>query len=88
MFRDLMIKTAEEKKIPFHLTVMERGAGDGGRVHVSRLGVPTIYLGAPVRYIHSHNGIMNRTDYDNTVKLICEVIKKLDKKTVRAMTQG
>ncbi len=87
-FRDLVVKTAEEKKIPFHLSVMERGAGDGGPVHLSRLGVPTIYLGAPVRYIHAHNGIMNRTDYDNTVKLIVEVIKKLDKKTVQSFTEG
>jgi endoglucanase len=86
--RDLVVKTAEAKKIPFHMTVMERGAGDGGPVHISRLGVPTIYLGAPVRYIHGHNGIMNRTDYDNTVKLIVEVIKKLDEKTVRSFTEG
>ena len=55
---------------------------------MSRLGVPTIYIGAPVRYIHAHNGIMNRADYDNTVKLICEVIKKLDKKTVKSLTEA
>ncbi len=86
--RDLMIKTAEQKKIPFHLSYMERGCGDGARVHTSRLGVPTIYIGAPVRYIHAHNGIMNRADYDNTVKLICEVIKKLDHKTVKSFTEA
>ena len=85
--RDLIIETAEQKKIPFHLTVMEKGAGDGGRIHMSRLGVPTIYIGTPVRYIHAHNGIMNRTDYDNTVKLICEVIKKLNRKTVASFTE-
>jgi len=67
---------------------MAGGCGDGGRIHVTRTGVPTIYIGAPVRYIHAHNGIMNRADYDNTVKLICEVIKKLDKKTVKSFTQG
>jgi putative aminopeptidase FrvX len=86
-FRDLIIETAQQKRIPFHLTYMERGCGDGGRVHVSRLGVPTIYIGAPVRYIHAHNGIMNRADYDNTVRLICEIIKKLDAKTVKSFTQ-
>lgn len=86
--RDLTIKTAQQKKIPFHLTYMERGCGDGGRIHLSRTGVPTIYIGAPTRYIHAHNGIMNRTDYDNTVKLIVEVIKKLDKKTVQSFTEG
>lgn len=86
--RDLFIKTAEEKKIPYHLSYMERGTGDGARVHTSRLGVPSIYIGPPVRYIHSHNSIMNRTDYDNTVKLFFEVVKKLDKKTVKSLTEA
>ena len=84
--RDLVIKTAKDKKIPYHLTYMEGGCTDGARVHMSRIGVPTIVIGPPVRYIHSHNGILNRTDYDNTVKLICELIKKLNKKTVNALT--
>jgi endoglucanase len=85
--RDFVIKTAESKKIPYHLTYMERGGTDGSRIHVSRMGVPSIVVGPPVRYIHSHNGILNRTDYDNTVKLITEVIKKLDKKTVKSLTE-
>jgi len=87
-FRDLITRTAEQKKIPYHLTYFERGTGDGARVHITRLGVPTIYIGAPVRYIHSNNGIMCRTDYDNTVKLITEVIRKLDKKTVKSLTEA
>ncbi|MEW6412356.1 MAG: M42 family metallopeptidase [Candidatus Zixiibacteriota bacterium] len=86
--RDLVIKTAEEKKIPYHLSYMERGSGDSARVHLSRRGVPSIYIGPPVRYIHSHNGILNRSDYDNTVRLFFEVIKKLDKKTVKSFTEG
>ena len=85
--RDLVIATAEAKKIPYHLTYMERGATDGGRVHLSRSGVPSIVIGPPVRYIHSHNSILCRADYDNTVKLVCEVIKKLDAKTVASLTK-
>ena len=86
--RDLVFKTAEEKKIPYHVSYMERGATDGGRIHVSRTGVPSIVIGPAVRYIHSHNSIMNRSDYDNTIKLVTEVIKKLDKKTVASLTEG
>jgi endoglucanase len=86
VLRDLVIKTAEMKKIPFHLTSMERGCTDGGRIHLHRIGVPTIMIGPPVRYIHSHNGILNRADYDNTVKLVAEIVKKLDKKTVKSLT--
>ncbi|MEE8577337.1 MAG: M42 family metallopeptidase [candidate division Zixibacteria bacterium] len=86
--RDLVISTAESRKIPYHLTYMERGATDGGRVHMTRTGVPSVVIGAPTRYIHSHNSVMYRTDYDNTVKLACEVIKKLDRKTVASLMKG
>jgi len=86
--RDLVIATAEENKIPYHLTSMERGGTDGGRVHISRVGVPSIVVGPPVRYIHSHNAVMNRTDYDNTIKLIAAVIKALDAKTVKSFTEA
>ncbi|MCD6250463.1 MAG: M42 family metallopeptidase [candidate division Zixibacteria bacterium] len=86
--KELVIKTAETKNIPFHLTSMNRGGTDGGRVHISGIGVPSIVIGAPVRYIHSHNGILNRSDYDNTIKLITEVIRKLDKKTVKSFTEA
>lgn len=85
--RDLSIKTAETKKIPHHMTYMQGGGTDGGRIHFSRLGVPSIVIGPPVRYIHSHNSILNRTDYDNTVKLVVEIIKKLDRKTVNSFTK-
>jgi len=86
--RDLVMKTAEEKKIPYHISYMERGATDGGRIHMSRIGVPSIVIGPPVRYIHSHNSILCRDDYDNTIKLVFEVIKKLDRKTVKSLTEA
>ncbi len=86
--RDLVFKTAEEKKIPFNVSYMERGCTDGGRIHLSRTGVPTIVIGPAVRYIHSHNSILNRSDYDNTIKLVAELIKKLDSKTVASLTEG
>ena len=86
--KEFVIKTAKAAKIPYHLTTMDRGGTDGGRVHVSRAGVPSIVIGAPVRYIHSHNGILCRTDYDNTIKLIAEVVKKFDAKTVKSFTEA
>ncbi|MCP4685692.1 MAG: M42 family metallopeptidase, partial [bacterium] len=86
--RDLVIKTAEKAKIPYHLTYMEGGATDGGQIHINRVGVPSIVIGPPVRYIHSHNSILHRSDYDNTVKLIIEVVKKLDARTVKSFTEA
>ncbi len=85
--RDLSIRTAKSKKIPHHLSYMERGGTDGGRIHISRVGVPSVVIGPPVRYIHSHNSLLNRTDFDNTVKLVVELIKKWDSKTVVSLTR-
>jgi len=84
--RQLAIKTAESNRIPFHLSSLQRGGTDGGSFHVSRSGVPTIFICIETRYIHSHNSIINRKDYDNVVKLAIALIKKLDKKTVESLT--
>lgn len=85
--RDLVIDTAEAEGIPFHFGALARGGTDGGRVHISRSGVPSIYVGVATRYIHSHNSIIHRDDYDNLVKLLIAVIKKLDTETVKKITQ-
>ena len=85
--RDLIITTAEKNKIKYHLTTMERGGTDGSRIHMSRLGVPSVVIGPPTRYIHSHNSILHRKDYEAVVKLIVELMKRLDQKTVRSLTE-
>ncbi len=85
--RDLMIDTAKEQGIPFQFSVMERGGTDAGSIHVTMQGVPSIVIGVPCRYIHSHAGIINRDDYDNAVNLLVAVIKRLDAETVDGFTK-
>ena len=85
--RDLIISTADKNKIKYHLTTMERGGTDGSRIHMSRLGVPSVVIGPPTRYVHSHNSILHRKDYESVVKLIVELMKRLDQKTVRSLTE-
>jgi putative aminopeptidase FrvX len=36
----------------------------------------------PVRYIHAHNGVMNRGDFDYMVDLLPALIQKLNATTV------
>jgi endoglucanase len=86
--RDLVIKVAENKKIPFFLTALERGGTDSGIIHLNRKGVPCLTFGVPARYIHGHVGIIHRKDYDSVVKLITAVVKELDAKTVKSLTRG
>ncbi len=85
--RDLFIDTAEELKIPYQFDMMERGGTDSGAIHLHRRGVPNLVIGVPTRHIHSHAGIIHGEDYDNAVRLVTAVIKKLDAETVEAMTK-
>lgn len=84
--RDLVIATAEAETIPYHFSSIPRGGTDSGRIHLSRRGVPSLTIGVPTRYIHSHVGILRREDYDQAVKLMIQVVKKLDSETVSRLT--
>lgn len=85
--RDFVLDTAKKEKIPYQLEVLEGGATDGAAIHIHAEGVPTIYVGVPTRYIHSHTGIIHKSDYDNAVKLITALVMRLDEKAVKALTK-
>lgn len=80
--RDIFVDAAEQLKIPYQFDVLERGGTDSGAIHLHRQGVPNLVIAVPVRHIHSHAGILCRDDFDGTVRLVSEVIKKLDSDTV------
>jgi endoglucanase len=83
---DLVVDTAKAIKVPLQFESVERGGTDAGRIHVTGQGVPSIAMGVPARYIHSHVSIIDRRDFDRTVKLLVALVKRLDKKTVAKLT--
>jgi endoglucanase len=82
---DLTIDTAKKLKIDLQFESVERGGTDAGRIHVTGEGVPSLSMGVPARYIHSHVSIIDRRDYEATVKLLVALVKRLDKKTVAGL---
>lgn len=80
--REFVLDVAEENNIPYQFEAMAGGGTDAGSMHITANGVPALSIGIATRYIHSHAGILHRDDYENAVKLIVEVIKKLDRDTV------
>jgi Cellulase M and related proteins len=76
--RQFAIAVAEENNIPYQLEFTEGGGTDAGRIHIHGQGVPSLVLSLPTRYIHSHNSIIHRDDYDAAVRLVMAIIKKLD----------
>ncbi|MCM3739900.1 M42 family metallopeptidase [Oceanobacillus luteolus] len=83
--RDLVVKTADENEIPYQYTSIAGGGTDSGAIHLTANGVPSLSITVATRYIHSHAGILHRDDFENAVKLIVEVIKKLDRDTVKEL---
>ena len=82
---DLVVDTARKLRIPLQFESVERGGTDAGRIHLNAEGVPSISMGCAARYIHSHVSIIDRRDFDRTVKLLAALVKRLDRKTVDAL---
>lgn len=83
--RNLVIDTAQVEGIPLQFDKMAGGGTDAGKIHVFGAGVPSLVIGVPVRYIHTHAAIMHRDDFDQAVKLLVAVIKRLDAEMVRQL---
>lgn len=84
--REFVLDVADENNIPYQFEAMAGGGTDAGSIHVTANGVPALSIGIATRYIHSHAGILHRDDYDNAIKLMVEVIKKLDRDAVNKIT--
>jgi len=80
--RDFVVGVADELSIPYQFDAIAGGGTDAGAIHITLEGVPSLAITIATRYIHSHAGILHRDDYENAVKLIAEVIKRLDQETV------
>lgn len=69
---------AASLKIPVQSAVRSGGGNNGAVIQLSDQGIPTIVLGIPVRYIHSHHGICSLHDFDSAVKLAVALVKHLN----------
>lgn len=79
---ELTIETATAHQIPHQIAVRTSGGTDAGAIHQVGRGVPSIVLGVPARYVHSHVSIINIEDYRATLELLLYLIPQLDASTV------
>ncbi|MDP6454200.1 MAG: M42 family metallopeptidase [SAR202 cluster bacterium] len=80
--RDLVIDVAEENDIPLQFEVLAGYGEDGAEMQRSFGGAPVVNISVPVRYLHTHNGIIHRRDIDQTIELVSKLVQKLDQATV------
>jgi putative aminopeptidase FrvX len=77
-FIQFVRQTAAAKSLALQSDLVQGYGDDSAEIQKSLGGVPTVNLVVPVRYTHSHNGIMNRRDFDQMVELLVAMLQKLD----------
>ncbi len=55
---------------------------DGAEIQRYDTGRPAVNMTVPTRYLHAHTGIIQRSDFDQAVDLLIEVLRRLDRDTV------
>ncbi|MFT5778670.1 MAG: putative aminopeptidase FrvX [Crocinitomicaceae bacterium] len=74
----LIIKAAEESKIPFQRAAASRATGtDTDAFAYSNEGVPSALISLPLRYMHTTVEMCRKEDVENTIQLILSSLKKI-----------
>ena len=72
----------EEKGIPCQDTVRRGGSTNAGKISLAGRAVPTLVLGIPSRYVHSHYNFCAVEDIEAAVRMAVEVIRGLDSRRI------
>ena len=79
---ELISKVAIKNNIPMQWESENSYGQDASCLQSAGKGMPAVNIGIPVRYVHSHIGMMDRDDYNNTLLLLKKVILTLDQKSI------
>lgn len=81
-------EVATKNEIPTQPEILLGGSTDAAAINISGSGVPSTCISLATRYIHSHNGIISKTDFDLAVKLIVELIKELNENKLESILEN
>lgn len=68
--------------------MMTVGGTDADNIHKAHDGVVSLTLSIPTRYMHSHRLIVHRKDYWQTVLLMSEFARRLDRNMLSKLKEG
>jgi endoglucanase len=84
--RDFFFEVARQEGIPLQPNVLTGYGEDGAEIQRYDSGRPAVNITVPARYLHSHTGIIDRSDFDGAVKLLIAVLERLDGATVKELS--
>ncbi len=71
-------QVAADSHIPLQYDFVQGFGDDAGAIKLNGGGVPVTTLLVPTRSTHTHNGIIDRSDFDRTVDLLVALLQRLD----------
>lgn len=78
----MLIKIAEDKKIPFQIEANGSGTGtDANIIQMTRNGIATALISIPLRYMHTPSEVASIEDIENAAKLIAAFVENLEPNT-------
>lgn len=86
--RHFVEKICQDNKIPYTLDVLPVGGTDSGEIHKSFDGVINMTISIPCRYFHSHISVVDIEDYNNLVKVITLIVKKVNAKVLKELKES
>lgn len=73
----LAFDTAKELNIPCQTKTRVAGGNDAGAIHISGVGVRTIAVSLPCRYLHSPSSVIETADLESSYTLVKELSKRI-----------
>ncbi len=75
---DLFVKAAKKNKIPYQVEAIPGGTGtDTNAMQLTKVGVATMLISVPLRYMHTQVETLSLTDLENAAKLVAAFILDL-----------
>jgi endoglucanase len=74
--KELMVRRAEQARLPYQLEVLTGGTTDAMAIQIVREGIPAGCLSVPCRYVHTPSEMVDYGDVQNSVKLLLAILGK------------
>lgn len=75
-WRNWKVASAKALKMPYQLEVLDIGSTDARVMQISKSGMRSGVLSLPCRYVHSPSEMIDMTDYENTIKLLLDLLSQ------------
>lgn len=72
----LMVKRAQDAKIPYQIEVLEAGSTDASAIQLTAAGIPSGAISIPCRYVHTTSETVDVNDLQACVDLLVEILTK------------